>query len=92
MISNWFQGCAFGYHAGGWGKPPVDEAGKPLYGDVFGVQTQEEVTVIEDEDIDKTHWGQLESDSEEEEEDEEEEDEEEMEEPDTTGLVTPGDP
>ena len=21
---------------GGWGKPPVDEAGKPLYGDVFG--------------------------------------------------------
>ena len=26
----------FGYHAGGWGKPPVDEHGKPLYGDVFG--------------------------------------------------------
>lgn len=30
------DGCAFGYHAGGWGKPPVDENGKPLYGDVFG--------------------------------------------------------
>ena len=30
------EGCAFGYHAGGWGKPPVDENGKPLYGDVFG--------------------------------------------------------
>ena len=30
------QGCSFGYHAGGWGKPPVDEEGKPLYGDVFG--------------------------------------------------------
>ena len=30
------EGCAFGYHAGGWGKPPVDEYGKPLYGDVFG--------------------------------------------------------
>lgn len=28
--------CSFGYHAGGWGKPPVDESGKPLYGDVFG--------------------------------------------------------
>ena len=36
-----FQGCAFGYHAGGWGKPPVDENGKPLYGDVFGTQSAE---------------------------------------------------
>ena len=35
------QGCSFGYHAGGWGKPPVDENGKPLYGDVFGVQGAE---------------------------------------------------
>ena len=68
----------------------MDEAGKPLYGDVFGVQTQEEVTIIEDEDIDKTHWGQLESDSEEEEEEEEDEGEEE-EEPDAAGLVTPAD-
>lgn len=30
------EGCSFGYHAGGWGKPPVDEFGRPLYGDVFG--------------------------------------------------------
>lgn len=30
------ESCSFGYHAGGWGKPPVDETGKPLYGDVFG--------------------------------------------------------
>lgn len=29
-------GAAFGYHSGGWGKPPVDEHGNPLYGDVFG--------------------------------------------------------
>ncbi|KAM7536780.1 hypothetical protein Aperf_G00000080753 [Anoplocephala perfoliata] len=29
-------GCAFGYHPGGWGKPPVDEVGRPIYGDVFG--------------------------------------------------------
>lgn len=34
-----FQTCSFGYHAGGWGKPPVDENGKPLYGDVFGTQS-----------------------------------------------------
>lgn len=31
----------FGYHAGGWGKPPVDENGKPLYGDVFGTQSDQ---------------------------------------------------
>ena len=30
------EDCTFGYHAGGWGKPPVDETGRPLYGDVFG--------------------------------------------------------
>ena len=31
------EGAAWGYHPGGWGKPPVDEYGRPLYGDVFGV-------------------------------------------------------
>lgn len=34
------EGCSFGYHAGGWGKPPVDETGRPLYGDVFGLDHQ----------------------------------------------------
>lgn len=34
------EGSEFGYHPGGWGKPPVDHAGNPLYGDVFGVQPQ----------------------------------------------------
>lgn len=34
------EGCSFGYHAGGWGKPPVDEFGKPLYGDVFGLEVR----------------------------------------------------
>lgn len=29
-------GAEFGYQPGGWGKPPVDENGEPLYGDVFG--------------------------------------------------------
>lgn len=28
-------GASFGYQPGGWGKPPVDENGRPLYGDVF---------------------------------------------------------
>jgi splicing factor 3B subunit 2 len=30
-------GAAFGHQPGGWGKPPVDAWGRPLYGDVFGV-------------------------------------------------------
>jgi splicing factor 3B subunit 2 len=25
-------GCSYGYHHGGWGKPPVDPFGRPLYG------------------------------------------------------------
>ncbi|XP_022996847.1 splicing factor 3B subunit 2-like [Cucurbita maxima] len=71
-------GASFGYHPGGWGKPPVDEYGRPLYGDVFGVQQQEQAN-YEEEPVDKTkHWGDLEE--EEEEEAEEEEDEEELEE------------
>uniref|UniRef100_A0A803LPT9 PSP proline-rich domain-containing protein n=1 Tax=Chenopodium quinoa TaxID=63459 RepID=A0A803LPT9_CHEQI len=35
-------GASFGYHPGGWGKPPVDEYGRPLYGDVFGIQQQDQ--------------------------------------------------
>ncbi|CAN8061673.1 unnamed protein product [Agarophyton chilense] len=30
------KGASYGYHIGGWGKPPVDEYGRPIYGDVFG--------------------------------------------------------
>lgn len=26
------QQCQYGYHPGGWGKPPVDPYGRPLYG------------------------------------------------------------
>ena len=60
------QGASFGYHAGGWGKPPVDEQGKPLYGDVFGIQQQEAPVLEEDEQIESQPWGELESESEEE--------------------------
>jgi splicing factor 3B subunit 2 len=62
----------------------VDEHGKPLYGDVFGTQGGDSKDVIEEEEIDKAHWGELESESESEEESEEEE-----EEMDETGLITP---
>lgn len=80
------DGCAFGFQVGGWGKTPVDETGKPLYGDVFGVTSQDLQTAVQEEDIDKTKWGELESESEEE---DEPSDEEEDGEPDNAGLVTP---
>lgn len=35
-------GAQFGYQPGGWGKPPVDEEGNPLYGDVFGLAEEPE--------------------------------------------------
>lgn len=55
------QGAQFGYHAGGWGKPPVDEYGQPIYGDVFalnsGIDQGEEV-------VDRSHWGEMERENE----------------------------
>lgn len=36
------EGCSYGYHTNGWGKPPVDAYGRPLYGgDPFGRPTAE---------------------------------------------------
>ena len=61
-------GASFGYHVGGWGKPPVDEHGRPLYGDVFF--PTDEGGKHEGESVDKAIWGEL---AEEEEEEEEEE-------------------
>jgi len=71
-------GTQFGYHPGGWGKPPVDQFGKPLYGDVFGIAAEQTSDLAEP--IDKKHWGQLEDEEFESEEEEEEEENEEMEE------------
>lgn len=81
--------CSFGYHAGGWGKPPVDEHGRPLYGDVFGTQLSDSQPQLNDEDIDRTLWGELESESSEEDEGEDEDEEEDEKPEDETGLVTP---
>lgn len=69
-------GAVFGYQAGGWGKPPVDEYGRPLYGDVFGVieggaQMEGNVDVV-----DKSfRWGQMAAVEEVEDEEDEEEEE-----------------
>ena len=41
-------GASYGYHVGGWGKPPIDAFGRPLYGgDPFG--TPEAPTGVEEE-------------------------------------------
>lgn len=65
------RGASLGYHTGGCGKPPVDNYGRPLYGDVFGLQP--EPPNYEDEAEDKTkHWGDYDSMEEEEEEREDE--------------------
>ncbi|XP_052587118.1 LOW QUALITY PROTEIN: splicing factor 3B subunit 2-like [Peromyscus californicus insignis] len=84
------ESCSFGYHAGGWGKAPVDETGKPLYGDVFGANAAEFQTKTEEEEIDRTLWGELEP-SDEESSEEEEEDENDEDKPDETGFIIPAD-
>lgn len=86
-------GGAWGFHPGGYGKPPVDEFNRPLYGgDIFGV-LQPQVNAQAGEPIERTLWGELqppEEEEEEEEESDEEEDEAQGDEDDIgTGLQTP---
>ncbi|EQB59351.1 hypothetical protein CGLO_00270 [Colletotrichum gloeosporioides Cg-14] len=94
-------GGSWGFHPGGWGKPPVDEFNRPLFGgDVFGLtnqpgapaQQQVAAPLAGGEPVEKTLWGELQPREEEsEEEDSEEESEEEEEEDDDVpgGLETP---
>lgn len=71
------EGAQWGFHPGGWGRPPVDEYGNPLYGNVLGNASYG----VDEELVDKVereHWGHIEpeeSDPEEEEEEEEQEEE-----------------
>ncbi len=37
------KGASWGFHTGGYGKPPVDLHGRALYGDVFGLEEQNKV-------------------------------------------------
>ncbi|PLW14710.1 hypothetical protein PCANC_21139 [Puccinia coronata f. sp. avenae] len=59
------EGAQWGYHPGGWGKPPTDEFGRPLYGDVFG-QAPKFDSDAYGEPVSKELWGELQSDEEEE--------------------------
>ena len=80
-------GAMWGYHPGGYGKPPVDEHNRPLYGgDIFGV-LQSQQNTQQGEPIEKNLWGELQLQEEEtdEESDEEDGDEEDI----TAGLQTP---
>lgn len=96
-------GGAWGFHPGGWGKPPVDEFNRPLYGgDVFGITgqngAQAQSTQQQDQlgvPVERTLWGELQPRAEESEEEEDSEDEDDEEEQDDDerqeagGLETP---
>jgi splicing factor 3B subunit 2 len=91
------EGAQWGFHPGGWGKPPMDEFNRPLYGDVFGT-AQQDMRPYDAPVVDKTPWGELEEAEVESSEEEapEEEEEEKMaaqvgeDDTPTEGLVTPG--
>lgn len=50
--------CQLGYFAEGWGRYPVDEQGRPLYGDVFGTYVEETEKARIDPEAVKL-WGEL---------------------------------
>lgn len=84
-------GAMWGYHPGGYGKPPVDEHNRPLYGgDIFGV-LQSQQSVQQGEPVEKDLWGELQAPEEEsdEESETEEEDEEDEDKEMGAGLQTP---
>ncbi|KAL7411440.1 hypothetical protein BDY24DRAFT_395876 [Mrakia frigida] len=86
-------GAQWGFHPGGWGKPPVDEYNRPIYGDVFGVAAPVESEYATA--IDHELWGELEPEEEDEDEEESDEESEQGEElfpssaPPADGLETP---
>lgn len=90
-------GGQWGFHPGGYGKPPVDEFNRPLYGgDIFGVLQPQQNTQL-GEPVEKTLWGELQEPEEESEEEESEDEDEDGEGEDIgaglqtpSGLETPG--
>lgn len=88
-------GGSWGFHPGGWGKPPVDEYNRPLYGgDVFGLTAAASSANAAGvaEPVERNLWGELqprEEESEEEEEESDEESDDEDEDEEKAGLETP---
>ncbi|KAI9756097.1 MAG: hypothetical protein M1835_000772 [Candelina submexicana] len=83
-------GGQWGFHPGGYGKPPVDDYNRPLYGgDIFGVLQPQQNTQL-GEPVEKNLWGELQEPEEESEDEESDDDEDEGDEDDVgTGLQTP---
>lgn len=95
-------GGSWGFHPGGWGKPPVDEFNRPLYGgDIFGLATQggggaqqQQLAqpLAAGEPVEKTLWGELqprEEESEEEEDDDDDEDDSDEDDEGRDGAASP---
>ncbi|KAI2632117.1 DUF382-domain-containing protein [Hypoxylon sp. NC1633] len=84
-------GAQWGFNPGCYGKPPVDEYNRPLYGgDIFGIMQPSQAAPAPGEPIERTLWGELQEPEEEsEEEEEEDEDEDDDEEDIGAGLQTP---
>ncbi|KAK5660866.1 hypothetical protein OQA88_12237 [Cercophora sp. LCS_1] len=94
-------GAAWGFQPGQWGKPPLDEYNRPLYGgDIFGIlapgqngaafapQPAQAMPIPQGEPIERGLWGELQPPAEESEEEEESDEEEEEESED--GDIPPG--
>ena len=87
-------GAQWGFNPGCYGKPPVDEYNRPLFGgDIFGIMQQNQPAPPSGEPVERSLWGELqepEEESEDEDEDDEDEDEDEDEDAEhAAGLQTP---
>jgi len=88
-------GASWGFQPGQWGKPPLDEYNRPLYGgDIFGIMNQPGYATQPQgpvsEPIDRSLWGELQPPAEESEEESEEEEEEEEGSEVGAGEIPPG--
>lgn len=88
-------GANWGFTPGQWGKPPVDDAGKPLFGgDLYGtsVLDEQQLPTHVGEPVERGTWGALraegESEDEESDEEEDEDEDEDDEEADGSGIQT----
>lgn len=64
-------GAEWGYHPGGWGKPPVDEYGTPIYGGIWRPETDRAAIVdLGNLQARKDLWGEFADDSSEDEDEE----------------------
>ena len=54
------EGAQWGFHPGGWGRPPLDERGQPLYGDVFGEEAKHLQQEFAQDPPQRERWGEIE--------------------------------